>query len=103
MTSACYLHKFVTLIIYIRKVESHVQIAEWCAPWKITSGAENLVLQAQLFQEIVSAANPRTGQAEVILGLMSVRNRRLHRNILMFMCVLCLQVRMWWNCLQLVK
>jgi hypothetical protein len=32
--------------LYIRKVESHVQITDRCAPWKISSGAENLVLQA---------------------------------------------------------
>jgi hypothetical protein len=34
------------LIVYIRKVESHAQIADRCAPWKISNGAENLVLQA---------------------------------------------------------
>jgi hypothetical protein len=31
------------------KVEIHVQIAEGCAPWKISNGAENLVLHALQF------------------------------------------------------
>jgi hypothetical protein len=34
------------IIVYIRKVESHVQIADRYATWKISSGAENLVFQA---------------------------------------------------------
>jgi hypothetical protein len=34
------------IIVHIRKVESRVQIADMCAPRKISSGAENLVLQA---------------------------------------------------------
>jgi hypothetical protein len=34
----------------MRKFESHVQIANWCAPWKISNGAENFVLQALQFQ-----------------------------------------------------
>jgi hypothetical protein len=36
--------QFGYIIIYIRKVESCVQITDWCAPWKISNGAENLVL-----------------------------------------------------------
>jgi hypothetical protein len=32
-----------------RQVESRVQIADWCAPWKISNGAENLVLWALQF------------------------------------------------------
>jgi hypothetical protein len=31
-------------------VESGVQIADWCALWKISNGGENLVLQALQFQ-----------------------------------------------------
>jgi hypothetical protein len=31
------------IIVFIRKVERCVQIADRCAPWKISSGAENLV------------------------------------------------------------
>jgi hypothetical protein len=34
------------MIVYIWKVESHVQIADLYAPWKISNGAENFVLQA---------------------------------------------------------
>jgi hypothetical protein len=33
-------------------VESRVQIANRCAPWKIANGAENLVLQALQFYEM---------------------------------------------------
>jgi hypothetical protein len=29
---------------YTRKIESRMQIADRCAPWKISNGAENLVL-----------------------------------------------------------
>jgi hypothetical protein len=43
--------QFCYIVVYIQKVESHVQIVDQCAPWKISSGAENLVLQAQ-FQEV---------------------------------------------------
>jgi hypothetical protein len=39
--------------IYVRKFESHVQIVNRCAPWKVSSGAENFVLQALKFQQIV--------------------------------------------------
>jgi hypothetical protein len=30
------------MIVYIQKVESCVQIADRCAPWKISSGAQEL-------------------------------------------------------------
>jgi hypothetical protein len=50
MTSACCLHKFCNIIIYVQKFESHVQIANRCAPWKISNGAENSVLQSLQFQ-----------------------------------------------------
>jgi hypothetical protein len=36
--------QFCYIIIYIEKVESCVQIVDQCAPWKIYSGVENLVL-----------------------------------------------------------
>jgi hypothetical protein len=32
------------IILYIQRVETCVQIADGCAPWKISSGVENLVL-----------------------------------------------------------
>jgi hypothetical protein len=35
--------------LYLLAVESRVQIADWCAPWKISNGAENFVLQALQF------------------------------------------------------
>jgi hypothetical protein len=41
--------QFYYIIIHLRKVESRVQNADRCAPWKISSGAENLVLQALQF------------------------------------------------------
>jgi hypothetical protein len=36
--------QFCYVIVYIGKVESRVQIMDWCALWKISNGAENLVL-----------------------------------------------------------
>jgi hypothetical protein len=44
--------QFCYIIVYIRKVENRVQIADRCVPWKISNGAENLVLQALQFQEV---------------------------------------------------
>jgi hypothetical protein len=44
--------QFCCMIIYIRKVESHVQIADRCAPWKIYNGAENRVLHSLQFKEV---------------------------------------------------
>jgi hypothetical protein len=35
-----------------------VKLADWCVPWKISNGAENLVLQALKF-----AANSQAEQA----------------------------------------
>jgi hypothetical protein len=37
------------IIIYIRKVERRVQIADRYIPWKVSIGAENIVLQALQF------------------------------------------------------
>jgi hypothetical protein len=37
--TSCFLHNYV--IVYIRKVKSCVQIADRCAPWKISSGTQN--------------------------------------------------------------
>jgi hypothetical protein len=36
--------QFYYRIVYRRKVEIHLQIADRCAPGKISNGAENLVL-----------------------------------------------------------
>jgi hypothetical protein len=55
--------QFCYIIIYIRKVESRVQIADRCAPRKISSGAGNLVLRRFNFKRWVSAANSQVGQA----------------------------------------
>jgi hypothetical protein len=41
--------QFCYIIIYIEKVESCMQITDLCAPWKISNGAESLVLQALQF------------------------------------------------------
>jgi hypothetical protein len=38
--------QFCYIIVYIRKAESRVQIADRCAPWKISNGAQNLILHA---------------------------------------------------------
>jgi hypothetical protein len=46
----CFLpSQFCYIIVYIRKVESPVQIADRCAPCKISNGAQNHVLQALQF------------------------------------------------------
>jgi hypothetical protein len=53
MTSACRLYNFVMrIIVCLGKVESCVQIADRCAPWKFSNGAQNLVLHALQFQEV---------------------------------------------------
>jgi hypothetical protein len=44
--------KFRYVIINILYLESYVQLMDWCAPWKFTSGVENLVLQALQFQKV---------------------------------------------------
>jgi hypothetical protein len=51
MTSACCLHNCY-IIVYIWKAESREHIADWCAPWKISNAAENLVLQTLKFYEV---------------------------------------------------
>jgi hypothetical protein len=38
--------QFCYTIIYICKVKSCVHIADWCAPWKISSGAQNIGFKA---------------------------------------------------------
>jgi hypothetical protein len=38
------------IIVYIWKVESRVQFADRCAPWKISNGADNFVLRALQFR-----------------------------------------------------
>jgi hypothetical protein len=49
----CFLSsQFCYITIYVRKFESHVQIADQCAPWKGASGAENFVLQTLEFHEM---------------------------------------------------
>jgi hypothetical protein len=44
--------QFPPVILNIRYMENHVQLAKRCAPWKFTNGAENFVLQALQFQEV---------------------------------------------------
>jgi hypothetical protein len=34
--------QFCYIIVYIKKVESHVKITDRCAPWKFSSGAETV-------------------------------------------------------------
>jgi hypothetical protein len=52
--------QFCYITVYIRKVESRVQIADWCAHWKISNGAENLISFRRCnFNKYVSAANSR--------------------------------------------
>jgi hypothetical protein len=44
--------QFYNIVVYIRKVESCVQIAERCAPWKIYNGVQNLVLHVLQFWQV---------------------------------------------------
>jgi hypothetical protein len=44
-----FLAEFSYIIVYIGKVESRVQIADQCEPWKISNGAEKFILQALQF------------------------------------------------------
>jgi hypothetical protein len=44
--------QFCYIIIYILKVENRLQIADQCALWKISNGAENLVFSASKFWEL---------------------------------------------------
>jgi hypothetical protein len=41
---------FSYVIIHVRNLESHMHIADRCAPWKIADCAENLLLNALQFQ-----------------------------------------------------
>jgi hypothetical protein len=43
------LAQFCYIIVHIGKVESRVQIADRCAPWKTSNGTENPDLQALQF------------------------------------------------------
>jgi hypothetical protein len=36
--------QFCYILLYMGKFESRVQIADWWAPWKVSNGAESLVL-----------------------------------------------------------
>jgi hypothetical protein len=44
--------QFSDKIINVWNFESHMQFADWCAPWKFANSAENHVLQALQFQKI---------------------------------------------------
>jgi hypothetical protein len=41
--------------------ESHVQLADWCTPVRISNSAENSVLQALQFQEVSARRMPPGG------------------------------------------
>jgi hypothetical protein len=50
MTSVCCMHNFLyCIIVYLWKVQSCVKIGDRFAQWKISNGAENLVLQSLQF------------------------------------------------------
>jgi hypothetical protein len=55
--------QFSDEIINVRNFGSHMQFADWCVPWKITTSAENHVLQALQFQEICVCRKLPGGQA----------------------------------------
>jgi hypothetical protein len=55
--------QFCYIIVYTRKVESCVKIADRCSLRKISNGAQNLVLRALHFKRYVSAAISQSEQA----------------------------------------
>jgi hypothetical protein len=55
--------KFSDTVINVRNFDSHTHIADRCAPWKISDGAENPVLQALQFQKIGVCRKFPGGQA----------------------------------------
>jgi hypothetical protein len=44
--------QFLYIIVHLWTVESHKQIADLRAPWKISNGAENLVLHTLQFEDV---------------------------------------------------
>jgi hypothetical protein len=60
--------QFCYIIVYTRKVESRVQIADRFAPWKISNGAENLVLAgAAILRGRCLPQIPRQGKHKSLL------------------------------------
>jgi hypothetical protein len=55
--------QFCYVILNIWYLESHVNLTDWCAPWKFTNGAANLVLQTLQFQEVDICCKLHLGQA----------------------------------------
>jgi hypothetical protein len=49
------------IIVNVRNLESHMHVANQCAPREIVYGAENLILQELQFQYTGSAANSQAG------------------------------------------
>jgi hypothetical protein len=56
--------QFCYIIVYIWKAESCVEITDWCAPWKISNGAKNLVLHALQWPTATLLHNFSTGFTE---------------------------------------
>jgi hypothetical protein len=55
--------QFYYIIVYIWKVESRVQIADQCAPWKISKLRRALFCMHCNFKVLGSATNTQAGQA----------------------------------------
>jgi hypothetical protein len=70
---------FCYIIVYIRKVESCVQVAERCVPWKISSGAQDFLFHVLHFKEVGVCLNPRRDKRKSLLILsMSYRCYKRH-------------------------
>lgn len=52
MASACFVRNFVLRIMCGQNFKRHMQITGHCAPWKVASCVENLVLQVLQFQKM---------------------------------------------------
>jgi hypothetical protein len=53
LLNVCIVTDLIKPLPYVRKFESHVQIANRCAPLKISDGVEKFVLQALQFQKML--------------------------------------------------
>jgi hypothetical protein len=77
--------------VYVRKFESHVQIANRCAPWKISNGEGNFVLHELQFQYIVVCRKlpARTTVESVLICTEAyIVSRRSHKkHVFLYCCI----------------
>jgi hypothetical protein len=59
--------QFSDEIINVGNLESHMQFADRCAPWKMSNSAQNLVLQAAISINKCLPQIPRRGRHKSLL------------------------------------